>query len=43
MLGRFFEQGLGGDQDLVQAKMWYTKSAKQGFNLARESLANLNK
>jgi TPR repeat protein len=43
MLGRFFEQGLGGESDLNQAKLWYTKSAKQGFNLASESLANLNK
>ena len=41
-LGRSYEHGTGGIiQDFVQAIIWYSKAAEQGFELAIQRLEDL--
>ncbi len=39
-VAQMYEQGVGIPQDLGMAKMWYTKSANQGYDPATKKLAN---
>ncbi len=40
-LGRMYQYAMGVSKDLSMAKVWYEKSANQGFDSAQNSLGNL--
>ncbi len=40
-IGEYYEKGLGVEQDLEQAEIWYRKSADQGYEPAVRNLERL--
>ena len=38
IVGKRYERGVGTAQDLDQAKVWYTKAAEQGHEVAKSKL-----
>ena len=42
LVGSYFEEGIGVDRNLEEAKYWYAQSAKKGYSRASQKLKELN-
>lgn len=41
MLGNLYQMGLGVEENLDEAAVWYTRSSNQGYGLASNNLAGI--